>query len=102
MSITVSLSGSKAVIAVTGRFVFDVHSEFRAATRRVLDHVDIREIEIDLAKAEYLDSAGLGMLLLLHERAKNAHKQPIRITGSNGRVRNVLQMCNFDRLFGIS
>lgn len=99
MSVEVTLSGSKAVIAVSGRFVFAMHSEFRKAAQSALTQPGLNEIEIDLTRTDYLDSAGLGMLLLLHERAKKSGKQPIRIVGSSGRVRGVLDMCNFNQLF---
>lgn len=102
MSVDVCLTGSKAVVSVHGRFVFAIHSAFRKSTQGLLERSDIEQIEIDLTHADYLDSAGLGMLLLLQERAQKLRKQPVRIVGSSGRVRGVLDMCNFDQLFELS
>lgn len=102
MSVQVSLAGNKAVLSVSGRFVFAIHGEFRKCAQEVLDKPQVERIEIDLQHAEYLDSAALGMMLLLRERAAKTRKQPIRITGSSGRVRGVLDMCNFDQMFVIA
>lgn len=102
MSVQISLVGNRAVLSVSGRFVFAIHGEFRKCAQEVLDQPQIEHIEINLQDAEYLDSAALGMLLLLRERAMKARKQPIRITGSSGRVRGVLDMCNFDQMFVIA
>lgn len=102
MSVQVRVIGSKAIISVSGRFVFAAHAEFRQCAQQVLGMPDIEEIEIDLGSAEYLDSAGLGMLLLLQERAPGARKAFRQISGSQGRVRAVLEMCNFNQLFTLA
>lgn len=102
MNVQVSLVGNKAVLSVSGRFVFAMHSEFRKCAQEILDAPQVEYIEIDLQRAEYLDSAALGMMLLLRERALKTRKRPIRISGCSGQVKGVLGMCNFDQLFVIA
>lgn len=58
---------------------------------------DCDEISVDLSATEYLDSSAIGMLLILRDRALESGKQT-RITGSSGKVLEVLTMCNIGQL----
>ena len=50
---------------------------------------------------DYLDSAALGMLLLLREKLGNVRKE-VELTGTHGMVKQVLEIANFARLFRIA
>ncbi|HNJ77482.1 MAG TPA: STAS domain-containing protein [Azospira sp.] len=97
MSIHIAQTGRHAVLAIEGRFVFEMRSEFLEAMRRVTSLPDCDDISVDLSATEYLDSSAIGMLLILRDRALDAGRQT-RITGSAGNVRNVLAMCNIGQL----
>lgn len=97
MSIHIAQTGRHAVLAIEGRFVFEMRSEFLEAMRRVTSLPDCDDISVDLSATEYLDSSAIGMLLILRDRALDAGRQT-RITGSTGNVRNVLAMCNIGQL----
>jgi HptB-dependent secretion and biofilm anti anti-sigma factor len=90
----------KAVISLQGRFDFSAHREFGTLCGTVLGSKDVRELEIDLGKVEYLDSSALGMLLLLRERAENARKR-VMLSNCRGAVKQVLDIANFGKLFRI-
>lgn len=100
MGLSVGVSDDGVVrIVVRGRFDFSVHREFRQAytsneTRSAKRYV------IDMAGAEYIDSAALGMLLLLRDHV-GADASKIRLMNCSAAVRDVLQVSNFDRLFDI-
>lgn len=97
MSIQIAQTGRHAVLAIQGRFVFEMRSEFLEAMRRVISLPDCDDISVDLSATEYLDSSAIGMLLILRDRALEAGRQT-RITGGSGNVRNVLTMCNIGQL----
>ena len=97
LSIHIAQTGRHAVLAIQGRFVFEMRSEFLEAMRRVTSLPDCDDISVDLSATEYLDSSAIGMLLILRDRALDAGRQT-RITGSAGNVRNVLAMCNIGQL----
>ena len=101
MQITTTTSGDQANITLAGRFQFNTHREFRDAYEPFVGHPAVSRIVLDFAGVEYLDSAALGMLLLLREKLLDARKS-IEITGSQGLVRQVLDIANFSRLFPIS
>ncbi|MBV8658172.1 MAG: anti-anti-sigma factor, partial [Burkholderiales bacterium] len=48
---------------------------------------------------DYMDSAALGMLLLLRERFGD---RPIILAHARGTVRAVIDVANFDRLFQLA
>jgi anti-anti-sigma factor len=75
-----------------------VHHEFRRAyeTAKGPD----THFVVDLSRAEYIDSSGLGMLLMLREHA-GGDRSDVRIANATGEVRDILAISNFDRLFRV-
>jgi len=94
------VESNNAKIAMTGRFDFNSHRQFREAYQQVLENPAVKEIEIDLGAVDYLDSSALGMLLLLREKTAAAHKS-MALTNCRGVVQQVLDVANFNKLFTI-
>ena len=94
-----SIESTYARIKLTGNFTFEGHRQFKEATTAVLAAKGVETIEINFAKVDYLDSAALGMLLLLNERAG---ERKIVLTEATGTVRAVLDIANFGKLFQIT
>lgn len=101
MQITVEKNGTTARLAISGRFDFSSHREFRNACDEVLQIPEIKEIEADFKHVDYLDSSALGMLLLLREKAQSANLT-VSLSNCTGIVQQVLEVANFQRLFSIS
>lgn len=99
MSITSRVSESERVveIAVKGRFDFGLQKEFRDAYRDCAPDMKYR---VRLKDVEYLDSAALGMLLLLRQHAGDA-KDSVVLCEPSEAVRKILTVANFDRIFSI-
>jgi anti-anti-sigma factor len=96
MEATFRLDGKAAHIALIGDFTFEGHRPFKEASQQELDGGDVATLEIDFDHVDYMDSAALGMLLLLRERFGS---RPIRLVHTRGTVRAVLDVANFGRLF---
>lgn len=100
MGITSSVSddGRELQIRIDGRFDFSDHKSFRNA----YSEVDAGKIafKIDMSRTDYIDSAALGMLLLLRERA-GGDSAKICISGCQTDVRKVLEVSRFHQLFEI-
>jgi len=60
-----------------------------------------RIVAIDLSGLDYMDSAGLGMLLSLRERADKAGVD-VQLQRPKGEVRELLALACFDTLFTVS
>ena len=100
MSINVQISDHMARIVMSGRFDFGAHRNFKDAYMTLLGNAAVRGIEIEMSKVDYLDSAALGMLLLLHERAKDANK-PVSLLNATGIALQVMEVANFSKIFTI-
>lgn len=57
-------------------------------------------VAVDLGGLEYMDSAGLGMLLTLRDRA-DASQAAVRLLHPRGEVKDLLELACFDTLFAI-
>lgn len=101
MQVTQRLNNDVAVLALTGRFDFNAHREFREGYESLMQKPGIRALEIDMGGVDYLDSSALGMLLLLKDSAASRNIK-LQITRTSGTVRQILEIANFNKLFSIS
>lgn len=81
-------------ITIRGKFNFACYDEFH----RVVGREERASYTVDLSEVEYIDSAALGMLLLLRERVKDDQKRVIIVAG-HGQPAEVLRLANFASLF---
>jgi anti-anti-sigma factor len=88
--------GSGLKIKISGRFDFSVHKDFRETYSRI-DPAYTTFI-IDLSDTNYMDSAALGMLLVLRERAGGS-KADITLIGFNNSIGQILEISRFEQLF---
>ena len=98
MQITESVQGANGKLTMSGRFDFHSHRDFRTAYESLIGNAQVREIDVNFAGVDYLDSSALGMLLLLREKAESAGKK-VYLSGVKGVVRQVLEIANFGKLF---
>lgn len=99
MSFETKIESGILYIKISGRFDFSLHKEFRDASNQFKP--DIKKIEVDLSKTDYLDSSALGMLLILRDKSAG-NKDSVVIKGATADVKKILQIANFDKLFTIS
>lgn len=101
MDTRISAHDGKAVISLSGRFDYAVLREFSDAVTRALESMDLREIQVDLGGVAYLDSAALGMLLVLRDKALGVNRV-VTLANCKGSVKQVLDIANFSELFQIT
>ncbi|MGF1695819.1 STAS domain-containing protein [Vibrio kyushuensis] len=92
----IDTTSKKVTIAIEGAFGFNLVQEFR---KSYTDRKEYR-FTIDLRKVDYIDSAGLGMLLNM----QNYLSQPdgsINITNTLPQVKKILLISRFDKKFQI-
>ncbi len=87
-------------VYIDGRFTFERHQSFKAATGLLLEEGGIQEVHLDLSAVDFMDSSALGMVLLLRERAEAAGAKVILARPSPS-VQAVLQVVQFGKLFRI-
>lgn len=100
MGLSAEASPDHKVVTVTieGRFDFTLYRVFREAYRPYKESGTT--YVLDLAKADYMDSSALGMLLQLREHA-GGDAAMIRIINCRPFLAKVLKIANFQRLFTI-
>ncbi len=82
-----------------GQFTFSDNSRFRELLDGVTNEAPTQLI-LDMSQVSYVDSAALGMLLLLREAAE-AHRTHIIISGVHGQVLKIIELSRFHELFEI-
>lgn len=88
-----------ARVCLSGEFTFTDHLAFKAIVSRLFEKQD-QPVVIELAKLEFIDSAGLGMLLIAREEAEKARRSLI-LRGPRGQVKRMFDVTKFDTLFAV-
>ncbi|HAS6346434.1 STAS domain-containing protein [Vibrio sp. IRLE0018] len=98
MSVMKEVDNAKntVTLAIEGAFGFNLVQEFRNAYS---PHLNSQFI-IDLRKVDYIDSAGLGMLLNMQKHLNSADGR-IKIINTLPQVRKILLISRFDKKFQI-
>ena len=88
-----------ARISISGEFTFTDYVDFREIADRLFK-LQSNSIVIDVSKLEFIDSAGLGMLLIARDEAlKTNHTLVLR--GAKGQVKRIFAATKFDTLFTV-
>lgn len=101
MQISSTTQNNEATLALSGRFDFNTHREFRSAYESLITGGGLSRITLNMQAVDYLDSSALGMLLLLNEKATAANIK-VMISSPQQSVRQILEIANFNKLFTIS
>lgn len=95
----IQVDRSAGLIAVSGEFTFVDHGPFKQMVDEVLLSTG-QSIVIDLSKLDFIDSAGLGMLLLARDEAKRNDRELI-LKRPNGQVKRMFGVTKFNTLFNV-
>lgn len=95
LDLRLSLNDSHA--ALGGELVFGNHAEFREMVRRLVAS-DAQRLVVDFTDLEFIDSAGLGMLLLLRQEANLANRRVV-LRNAQSQVKRMFEVSRFETLF---
>ena len=95
--IRVTEKDGKTTIAINGDFTFEVNREFRDAYQALPAN---KPVTVDFSHSNYVDSAGLWMLILLREHAGKDSKS-VTLAGSNATIKTIFEVANFGQIFRI-
>jgi anti-anti-sigma factor len=98
MSISAQMQGSQLVLKINGMFDINLYDEFNSAYKPYLDQAS--SYVIDLSSTEGMDSAALGLMLLLRQKT-GGDDAKITIKNPNDDVKKVLDIAQFSQLFDI-
>ncbi len=81
---------------LTGRFVFSDNESFRQIIKD-MDNSSFKQWVLNLSELDFIDSAGLGMLLIAREAAEK-NSIGLKLRSAQGQVREMLEISQFDGL----
>lgn len=100
MKITTDLRQGTAILRLEGDFTFAHHAEFKEAAYPLLATPGVTALHLDLSAVTHMDSSSLGMLLVLHQKAKDAN-QTVCLVNPSPKATLILQAVQFGRLFTV-
>lgn len=95
----VQFQENDARVNFSGEFTFTDHAAFRDVANRLFQAKG-DTIVIDLSQLQFIDSAGLGMLLLARDEAGKSSRKLV-LAQPQGQVRRMFTVTKFDELFTI-
>jgi anti-sigma B factor antagonist len=87
---------SRAVVTITGRLDLTSARTFRAAVTQAIDN-GTTKLVVDLSRATFIDSSGLGALLGAYRSAHDAHGE-LRLAAPLPQVHDILTLMRLDRV----
>ena len=92
-------NGNDGNVFLSGELTFTDHVAFREIMKRLIASQD-QKIVIDLSKLEFIDSAGLGMLLIARDEAVKANRT-LTLNRPQAQVERMFAVTKFGTLFNI-
>ncbi|MDQ3135978.1 MAG: STAS domain-containing protein [Gemmatimonadota bacterium] len=89
-----------AVVQVEGQLIVGNRQELKDLVQRALDAED-RRILIDFSRTGYIDSSGLGALVSISKRIREAGGE-LRLSGLNEDLRSLFELTKLHTLFEIA
>ncbi|MCR6631715.1 MAG: STAS domain-containing protein [Magnetospirillum sp.] len=99
MHATVETADDAAVVYLDGRLTFAENGAFRQVVEE-LQQVDHSQVVIDLSRLDFIDSAGLGMLLVARDLVA-AHGGGVALRHAAGQVGRMLHLAKFGDFFAM-
>jgi stage II sporulation protein AA (anti-sigma F factor antagonist) len=101
MEILFSISPTGLHARFVGTSSFEDYKEIEQLCLKIEHHAaTIREVVIDISGMEFMDSSGLGLLLLLKEHCDRC-RVCIQLQNPQGQVRRIIEASRLNELFGL-
>ena len=98
MSVSFTVSNKTLFITLRGRIDSSIRDKFREMNRLLGN--GIQHIEIDMAQADFIDSAALGILLVMQDKLLGENST-FKIKNAKNSVKETLLIVKFDEIFEI-
>jgi anti-sigma B factor antagonist len=89
-----------AVLQVEGQLIVGNRQELKDLVQAALDRGE-RRLLIDFSRTGYIDSSGLGALVSISKRIREAGGE-LRLSGLNEDLRSLFELTKLDTLFSIA
>ena len=92
--------GGVAVVQVDGQLIIGNRQELKDLMQAALDRGE-RRLLVDFSRTGYIDSSGLGALVSISKRVREAGGE-LRLAGLNDDLRFLFELTKLDTLFAIT
>ena len=99
MDYAIDVKDQEALVRMTGRLTFNDHAKLRSLIKEMQQNGAKRQV-LELSALEFVDSAGIGMLLIAREELANEDKQFV-LRKASGQVKRVLTVAQLGKLIAI-
>lgn len=99
MDYTIKNVGEEIYVELAGRLTFADYGSFKELTELFIEN-NPKNCLLDLSKLEFIDSAGLGMLLIARDKMRMKNGE-VTLKGAQGQVKKMLDLGHFDSLFKV-
>lgn len=99
MGFRIRKQGNACVVEVEGQLIVGNRQEFKQLVLDELERGDLKFL-IDFTQTGYIDSSGLGVLVSLSKKIREAGGQ-LRLAGLNEDLRTLFELTKLDTLFNI-
>jgi anti-anti-sigma factor len=99
MQYEITTQGTEATLALSERFTAVDAVEFRGVIHS-LGEMPVRTVVIDLARLDFIDSAAMGLLVLVRDSAMS-RAMTMRVRSPQGQVKKAFAIFNFSKLFDV-
>ena len=93
-------SGGVTVVEVDGQLIVGNRHELKDMIQTALDRGE-RKLLVDFSRTGYIDSSGLGALVSISKRIREASGE-LRLAGLNDDLRSLFELTKLDTLFTIT
>ncbi|MCJ9427955.1 STAS domain-containing protein [Kordiimonas marina] len=98
MRYTLTTGGTTATVSLEGQLTFGDQAEFRTMLKELTAQSQDRCL-VDIQSLEFIDSAGLGLLLRAKSNITDAGKSVALKVPDTGQVKDILDIAQFHQLF---
>ena len=87
-------------IVISGRITFAEHAQCRQMVDEIVPRPGMT-LTVDLQDVDFIDSAGLGLLLLIKDKGEKEGGSTVLRVAKDGQIKKMLEIANFDDLVTI-
>ncbi len=100
MQYKITRNGQVSSCILTGELTFNDHDLYRMMLKESLED-GTNSIVLDLSGLEFIDSAGMGMLLVAQDQSQTANWK-LAVVGPKGQVQKMLELAKLSHVMDIS
>lgn len=100
MRVEIKETEKEVIASIIGSFTFRDYDECAENIINKIKSTSIKRFVIDMDKCDFIDSAGLGMLVIANDEMRAKDMKPV-LKNVRGMVNDILYAARFDTLYKI-